>query len=178
MRLAASIQHGTVNASLILRKLSAYPRQNGLALALRELGRIERTIFTLKWLQEPALRRRVSAGLNKGEARNALARAIFFHRLGEIRDRSFENQRNRASGLNLVVAAITLWNTVYLERAAAALREHGSIDETLLRHVAPLGWNHIGLTGDYSWHANKRVAKGGYRPLRRSRPVGSTLSGA
>jgi len=48
-------------------------------------------------------------------------------------------------------------------RPEAALREHGSVDETLLRHVAPLGWNHIGLTGDYSWHANKRVAKGGYR---------------
>jgi TnpA family transposase len=80
--------------------------------ALRELGRIERTLFTLKWLHEPALRRRVSAGLNKGKARNALARAIFFHRLGEIRDRSFENQRNRASGLNLVTAAIVLPNTV------------------------------------------------------------------
>lgn len=36
------------------------------------------------------LRRRVHAELNKGEARNALARAVFFHRLGEIRDRSFE----------------------------------------------------------------------------------------
>jgi hypothetical protein len=69
----------------------------------------------MKWLEDPALRRRVTAGLNKGEARNSLARAVFFNRLGEIRDRSFENQRHRASGLNLVVAAITLWNTVYLE---------------------------------------------------------------
>jgi len=42
---------------------------------------------------------------------------VFFYRLGEIRDRSFENQRYRASGLNLVIAAISLWNTVYLERA-------------------------------------------------------------
>ena len=49
--------------------------------------------------------RRVQVGLNKGEAKNALARAVFFNRLGEIRDRSFENQRYRASGLNLVVAA-------------------------------------------------------------------------
>ncbi|MDN1888104.1 hypothetical protein FCZ54_28005, partial [Escherichia coli] len=37
-------------------------------------------------------RRRVHAGLNKGEARNSLARAVFFNRLGEIRDRSFEQQ--------------------------------------------------------------------------------------
>jgi hypothetical protein len=36
------------------------------------------------------LRRRVQAGLNKGEARNAPARAVFFNRLGEIRDRGFE----------------------------------------------------------------------------------------
>ncbi len=70
------------------------------------------------------MRRRVHAGLNKGEARNALARAVFFNRLGKIRDRSFEQQRYRASGLNLVTAAIVLWNTVYLERATNALRSH------------------------------------------------------
>jgi TnpA family transposase len=87
-RLATSIQQGMVTASLILRKLSAYPRQNGLAVGLRELGRIERTLFTLKWLQDQVPRRRVSAGLNKGEARNSLARAVFFYRLGEIRDRT------------------------------------------------------------------------------------------
>ena len=113
LRLATSIKQGTVTASLMLRKLGSYPRQNGLAVALRELGRIERTLFILDWLQSVELRRRVHAGLNKGEARNALARAVFFNRLGEIRDRSFEQQRYRASGLNLVTAAVVLWNTVY-----------------------------------------------------------------
>lgn len=87
MRLTASIKQGTVTASLILRKLAAYPRQNSLAMGLREYGRLERTLFTLKWLRDPALRKRVTGGLNKGEARNALARTVFFHRLGEIRDR-------------------------------------------------------------------------------------------
>jgi len=120
-----SIKQGTVTASLILRKLGSYPRQNGLALALRELGRIERSLFTLDWLQNIELRRRVNAGLNKGEARNALARAVFFNRLGEIRERSFESQQYRASGLNLVVAAIILWNTVYLEQAIQFLKDHG-----------------------------------------------------
>lgn len=166
LRLAASIKQGTVTASLIMRKLSAYPRQNSLAVALREVGRIERTLFELEWLRDPALRRRVNTGLNKGEARNSLARAVFFHRLGEIRDRSYENQRYRASGLNLAVAAITLWNTVYLEKAIDALRQHEAIDEALLPHISPLGWEHINLTGDYVWHANKRVAKGRFRPLR------------
>lgn len=115
--LAASARTGTAAPSALLRRLAAYPRQNQLAKALREVGRIERTLATLDWLQDPELRRRSHAGLNKGEAEHALKRAVFFHRLGELRDRTFENQSHRASGLNLVVAALVLWNTVYLARA-------------------------------------------------------------
>lgn len=167
LRLVASIKQGTVTASLMLRKLASYPRQNSLALALRELGRIERTLFMLRWLLDPPWRQQVTAGLNKGEAKNALARAVCFNRLGEIRDRTYDQQRHRASGLNLVVAAIVLWNTVYLERAVDALRHQGrAVDEALLTHVAPIHWNHINLTGDYTWRQNKRVEKGGFRPLR------------
>jgi len=167
LRLAASIKQGTVTASLMLRKLGSYPRQNGLAVALRELGRIERTLFILDWLQSVELRRRVHAGLNKGEARNALARAVFFNRLGEIRDRRFEQQCYRASGLNLVTAAIVLWNTVYLERAVQALRgTEPPIDDALLQYLSPLGWEHINLTGDYIWQQNRKGEDGPFRPLR------------
>jgi TnpA family transposase len=170
LRLATSIQQGTVTASLMLRKLGGYPRQNGLAVALRELGRIERTLFILDWLQSVELRRRVHAGLNKGEARNALARAVFFNRLGEVRDRGFEQQRYRASGLNLVTAAIVLWNTVYLERASAALRGNGSLaDEALLPFLSPLGWEHINLTGDYLWRSSAKLGAGKFRALRAGR---------
>ncbi len=126
--------------------------------------------FALAWLREPDLRRRANAGLNKGEARNALARAVFFHRLGELRDRSFENQVYRASGLNLLIAAIILWNTRYLQAAFDALAADGTpVPATLIRHVAPLAWDHIGLTGDYIWAADKRPEPGELRPLRRVR---------
>lgn len=172
VRLATSIKQGTVTASLMLRKLGSYPRQNGLAVALRELGRIERTLFILDWLQSVELRRRVHAGLNKGEARNALARAVFFNRPGEIRDRSFEQQRYRASGLNLVTAAIVLWNTVYLERASNALRGHGqTVDDALLQYLSPLGWEHINLTGDYLWRSSAKIGAGKFRPLRPLQPA-------
>lgn len=134
---------------------------------VRMYGRIERTLFILDWLQSVELRRRVHAGLNKGEARNALARAVFFNRLGEIRDRSFEQQRYRASGLNLVTAAIVLWNTAYLERATNALNGHGKpVDETLFQYLSPLGWEHINLTGDYLWRSSTKVGAGKFRPLR------------
>ena len=108
----------------------------------------------------------MTAGLNKGEAKNTLARAVCFNRLGEIRDRTYELQRHRASGLNLVVASIILWNTVYLERAVNAMRIHGHLfDESLFKHVAPIHWNHINLTGDYTWKQHLCVEKGEFRPL-------------
>jgi hypothetical protein len=97
----------------------------------------------------------------------ALARAVFFNRLGELRDRSFENQRYRASSLNIVVAAIVLWNTVYQERAVQSLKAHGqSVDDRLLTHMSPLGWEHIKLIGDYAWRQSKQVERGKFRPLR------------
>jgi TnpA family transposase len=91
-RLTASIKTGTGAPSVILRKLSAAGASNPLSHALQAVGRIERTLFTLNGLSDPALRQRSHAGLNKGEASNALRRALFFHRQGEFRDRTFENQ--------------------------------------------------------------------------------------
>lgn len=138
-----------------------------MAVALRELGRMERTLFIVDWLQSVELRRRVHAGLNKGEACNALARAVFFYQLGEIRDRSFEQKRYWVSGLNLVRAAIVLWNTVCLERTEAALRGHDqAVHEDLLRYLSPLGWEHVNLTGDYLWRSNTKTGTGKFRPLR------------
>lgn len=153
LRLASSVKEGTVTASLILSKLASYPRRNGLAWALKEIGKIERTLFALEWLKSPVLRRRVTAGLNKGEARNALARAVFFNRLGEMRDRSYEDQMHRASGLNLICAAISLWNTTYIDMAVQELRRQGvHITDEHLHHLSPLGWEHISLTGTYRWN--------------------------
>lgn len=118
-------------------------------------------------MQSIELRRRVQAGLNKGEARNALARAVFFNRLGEIRDKSFDQQRYRASGLTLLTSAIVLWNTVYLERAVNALKNKGeTIDDSLLQYLSPLGWEHINLTGDYVWKKSSKIKEGKFRRLR------------
>jgi len=165
MRLKASIEAGAVLPSTILRKLAAAGPGNGLSRALRMLGRIERTLFTLQWLSDPDLRQRSHAGLNKGEASNSLRRAVFFHRQGEIRDRTFENQSFRASGLSLITAAIVHWNTIYLDRAVGQLRAQGAtVSDDLLAHVAPLGWEHIALTGDYVWSAV--TPEPGFRPLR------------
>lgn len=72
-----------------------------------------------------------------------------------------------SSGLNLLVAAIILWNTRYLQAAFDAMRARGrTIPPELVGHVAPLGWEHISLTADYVWAADGQPARGALRPLR------------
>jgi TnpA family transposase len=165
LRIGASLEAKIVAPSVILKKLSAYKQQNQLYLALQEIGRIERTLFMLDWLESIELRRRCNIGLNKGEAMHTLANSIFVHKQGRILDRSFENQSCRASALNLVVGAIVYWNTLYLDCAVETLRGRGeNIPDHLLAHVSPLSWCHIGLTGDYLWQTASTTING-FRPL-------------
>jgi hypothetical protein len=66
----------------------------------------------------------------------------------ELRDRRFENQMFCPSGLNLLVTAIILWNSRYLAAAFESLRRDGQpLDPDIMKQVAPLGWQHISLTG-------------------------------
>lgn len=165
VRLVASLKTGAVAPSTMLKKLAAYERQNQLDLALQELGRIERTFFMLDWLESPDLRRRCHAGLNKGEQRHALAQAICTFRQGRIADHGAEAQEYRASVLNLLIAAIVYWNSTYMPDAIAHLRAKGeAVSDELLAHTSPVGWEHIGLSGDFLWE-RAASAPVGRRPL-------------
>jgi Tn3 transposase DDE domain len=54
-----------------------------------------------------------------------------------------------------------------LDRAIRALKQHGRpVDENLLQHLSPLGWEHINLTGDYAWHRSRAIEMRKFRPLR------------
>ena len=124
-------------------------------------------MFTLRWLESPALRKLITAELNKGEALNTLRRAVALHRLGRFRDRSHENQASRAATLNLVVAATVLFNCRYLGRVLDTLRcGGGRIDPAHVAHLSPLGWDHINLTGDYVWSDTIDRDPDGFLPLR------------
>jgi TnpA family transposase len=152
LRLVASLKAGHVAPSVMLRKLAAYERQNQIDIALQEIGKIERTLFMLDWLENPLLRCRCQAGLNKSEQRHALTQAICTFRQGRIIDRSHEAQQYRASGLNLVIAAIVYWNSTYMADAVAHLRSAGTaVPDELMAHTSPVGWEHIAFSGDFLW---------------------------
>ncbi|PMC34622.1 DDE transposase [Bacillus sp. UMB0899] len=168
LRLAHSIREGTVSASLIMGKLGSYSRQNSLATALREMGRIEKTIFILNYISDESLRRKIQRGLNKGEAMNGLARAIFFGKQGELRERTIQHQLQRASALNIIINGISIWNTLHLTKAVEYQKQSASFNEDLLHHMSPLGWEHINLLGEYHFNSEKMISLDSLRPLKLS----------
>lgn len=170
LRMTHSIREGNVTGSLIMGKIGSYSRQNALATSLREMGRIEKTIFILDYITNESLRRRIQRGLNKGEAMNGLARAIFFGKRGEFRERELQDQLQRASALNILINAISIWNTTYLQKAIDHLKQSDDFDESLLKHISPLGWEHINLLGEYHFDVKNILESDELRPLNINNP--------
>ena len=125
----------------------------------------------LDWLENPDLRRRCQAGLNKSEQRHFLTQAICTFKQGRIADRSHEAQQFRASGLNLVIAAIIYWNSAYIADAVKHLRDMGEpVPSELLVHTSPVGWGHIAFSGDFLWDRAAASVPAERRPLNIPRP--------
>lgn len=165
LRLAHSIREGKVSASLIMAKLGSYARQNSLSAALKEMGRIEKTIFILDYISNEELRRRIQKGLNKGEAANALARSVFFAKRGEFHERDLQDQMQRDSALTILMDCITIWNTIYLSKAVDYLRDRNELNDEFLAFVSPLNWEHINLYGHYSFDKKNITTLDSLRPL-------------
>jgi TnpA family transposase len=115
LRVAALLKMGWVTASLLIRKLQAFPRQHKLTQALQEYGRLVKTIFMAHYLDSPAYRRCILIQLNKGEAVQGLRRFLFFDNLGLIRGKDPEAHMNQAGCLNVLANAVVVWNTVYMQ---------------------------------------------------------------
>nr|EJQ75846.1 transposase for transposon [Bacillus cereus HuA4-10] len=92
---------------------------------------------------------------------NGLARTIFFGKQGELRERTIQHQLQRVSALNIIINAISVWNTLPLTKAVKYQKWIGSFNENLLHHMSPLGWEHINLLGEYHSNSEKVVQVGG-----------------
>lgn len=157
LRAIATMATGAIKPSQLIRKFAAFPRQHELAQALKEIGRVERTLFIIEWLLDADMQRRAQIGLNKGESHHALKNALRIGQQGEIRDRTAEGQHYRMAGLNLLAAIIIYWNTKHLGHAAAARMDEGlDCPPELLVHISPLGWAHILLVGEYIWRKSQK----------------------
>ena len=70
---------------------------------MAELGRIDKTIHCLTYIDDELKRRRTLIQLNRGEGRHRLARAIFHGKRGELRQRHREGQEDQLGALGLIV---------------------------------------------------------------------------
>ena len=167
-RVAGSLKRGYVTASLLISKLQAYPRQNHLTKLLQEYGRLVKTIFILRYLEDQSLRQRVHAQLNKGEALHQLRKFLFFVRDGAVLHKDEEDQNNQAACLNILTNAVIVWNTVYMQAALEALREEGyAVEDDDLVHLSPARFAHIHRYGKYHFDVETARSRRRLRPLRR-----------
>ena len=167
LRLAGSLKLGLVQAGGLMRTLQTNERPTRLARALEELGRIIKTLYLLAYIDDEAYRRRILNQLNRGEGRHQLARVVFHGKRGELRQRYREGQEDQLGALGLVVNAIVLWNTIYMDAALDQLRREGFEvrDEDVVR-LSPLAHEHVNMLGRYTFTLPEPVARGELRPLR------------
>src|SRR5271165_6537363 len=167
LRLAGSLKLGVVQATSVMRTLQIGDRPTKLAQAVAELGRIDKTIHALTYIDDEAKRRRILNQLNKGEDRHKLARAVFHGKQGELRQRYSEGQEDQLGALGLVVNMIVLWNTLYINAALQQLaREGHHVKSEDVARLSPLVFEHINLLGRYAFSVPEAVTRGELRPLR------------
>jgi TnpA family transposase len=166
LRLAGSLQMGTVSASELMRSFLG-TRVSTLARAIGELGRIPKTLHLLAYLDDERYRRRILNQLNRSEGRHRLARLIFHGQKGEVRQRYREGQEDQLGALGLVLNMVVLWNTRYMDAALKHLEASGvEVKEEDVARLSPLGFGHINFLGRYYFNLDEHVAQGALRPLR------------
>ena len=165
--LVGSLKLGLVPAMGVMRTLQVDDRPTPLAQAIAEIGRIDKTIHTLNFIDDEDRRRSTLQQLNLGEGRHSLARDVFHGKRGELYQRYREGQENQLSALGLVVNMIVLWNTLYTDAILTQLRSEGYpvLPEDEAR-LSPFGHEHINMLGRYSFAVPDAVTRGELRPLR------------
>jgi TnpA family transposase len=167
LRVAGSLKMGRVRASEVIRSLQGGGRRSLLGRAIGELGRIPKTLHLLNTIDDESYRRRNLTQLNRGEGRHRLARKLFHGQRGELRQRYREGQEDQLGALGLVLNALILWTTRYMDAALVHLRANGVLvkPEDVAR-LSPLGDKHFNVLGRYHFHITDSILKGELRRLR------------
>ena len=147
---------GYTTASVAMKRIHAFGGGNHFYRAVRELGRLFKTEFILNYLAQPALRQRVRRGLLKSEELNALARSIFYGKLGRADWRDFRRQVSTASCLTLIQASIVYWQIKEVERVITLDAGEGAdVDFDMLARISPVQWDNVTLYGSYDLRQEK-----------------------
>jgi TnpA family transposase len=97
MRASSSLMLGTIQVSGIIRSQLRSTRASGLTQAKMAVGRVNKTLYLLNYIDDEDYHRRILTQMNRGEGRHAVARAICYGQRGEIRKRYREGQEDQLS---------------------------------------------------------------------------------
>lgn len=149
MQVAISIQQGKVASPMLLRKLSHDGRHNRLFAAARELGRVLRTIYLLRWISQKEMRQEVTATTNKIESYHAFTKWLDFG--GDvITENDLNEQQKRVRYIDLVASAVILQNTVDMMRIIQELYAEGEqIAVEDATYMSPYGTTGVKRFGNY-----------------------------
>ena len=147
----SSLKNALAPAHVIIQRLAN--RGDNVAKALQALGRVIKTIYILRYVCDPELRRHVHLQLNRGESRHSLAKVIFFDNRGVFKTSDYEEIMNKASCLSLVSNAVLVWNTHHTQQIVDRMRREDTKsrkDDTLAR-ISPLALKNIITHGMYDF---------------------------
>ena len=150
LQVVLSIKSGKILPSTLLRKLSNDSKKNRLYQAFRELGRIVRTVFLLKYISDIKLREQITASTNKVEAYNGFSKWLFFGGDGVISENDPEEQEKRIKYNDLVANAVIFQNVVDITVILWDLIKEGhEFSREDLVMLSPYLTRHIKRFGDY-----------------------------
>ncbi|HJX64445.1 MAG TPA: Tn3 family transposase [Polyangia bacterium] len=149
IQVVLSIQAGVVMPSMLLRKLGTYNRRSRLYRAFRELGRVERTLFLLRFISSVEVRRTIRAETTKIEAYNDFLDWVSFGG-PVIKSGDPVEQEKQLKYASLVANAIMLSNVTDMTEALAAMAEDGQpVTPSLVACLSPYMREHIRRFGQY-----------------------------
>lgn len=157
LRVAMSIEVGKITPSTILNKLGTYSKKNKLYQAFRELGRVIRTMFLLKYIADEQLRRTIQTATNKSESFNGFTKWLFFGGEGIITENNRENQRKVIKFNHLVANCLIFYNVFALTQVLHDYRQDGNeLDEEVLSELSPYITAHVNRFGKYGIDPNRQ----------------------
>jgi len=166
LRVAGSLKSGKVNATELTQALQREGHPTALGKAITEYGKVYKTKHQLRYLSDEIYARQILEQLNKGEARHALCRNIFYGRKGKLYQTYFDGMEEQLNALSLVTNAIIYWNTVYLEKIVTQMQSEGfDCSDDMIGKLSPLMFEHINFVGKYTFQYNEALENGHLRPL-------------
>lgn len=160
LRVAISIQKGKIKSSTVLRKLCSKSRKNKLYFAFRELGRVERTIFLLNYIDDPEVRQMIQAATCKSEEFNQFIGWISFGGGGVISDNMRANQKKIIRFNHLLANMLIFHTVVYQTKGINKLRAAGvEIPDEVLPGFSPYWTEHLNRFGLFDLDMRKIAAE-------------------